>query len=104
MKPRVAVVGLLRGQQRFVDEAIGGVLDIDYVPVQSRVRTRVQRVFMMRKFVNHATQNEIDREKLEYVNGGLSDLKRALLAYGSAAASPAGAGQVKNTLPSSLSR
>lgn len=82
-KPRVAIAGLLEEQRRTVEEAFPNV-DFRWVShfagkgTMKKVAGTCTEVYLMTKFISHATQNATPREKRVMVNGGVRELTRLL--------------------------
>jgi hypothetical protein len=86
-KPRVLVVGLLNQQANDVEEALDGMMNLDFIKVEgsdpSSLEAKARKadlVILMTKFISHKHQETCKRvsEHVVYRNGGVSELKRWL--------------------------
>ncbi len=82
---RVAVVGMLGRQEKEIDQALYPNLNIRFANNGTKyglnymdLLSKVDRIFVMTKFVSHALTQNIDRSKAVYINGGFGRLKESL--------------------------
>ncbi len=81
-RPRVDVVGLLNGQADLVKKACGSSFDLRFLTADESERQQLTApvVIMLRKFVNHSTQERIRKAgaNLVYANGGPESVIKCL--------------------------
>jgi len=83
-KPRVVVVGALGEQARMLEQEFGDALDIrclDKNVTDFRLRQvaeTARKVVLWTNFVGHHHQNNIPRDKLEPVTGGMTKMREKL--------------------------
>lgn len=84
-KMRVAIVGCLGRQEKIIEEEIYDNLDIRFANRGAKygisdldILKRVDRIFVMSKFISHTLTQNLDRSKTTLIHGGFNTLKNAL--------------------------
>lgn len=84
-KMRVAIVGCLGRQEKIIEGEIYANLDIRFANRGVKygisdldILKRVDRIFVMSKFISHTLTQNLDRNKTTMIHGGFNSLKNAL--------------------------
>lgn len=84
-KLRVAIVGCLGRQEKIIEGEVYTNLDIrfanrgvKYGINDLEILKRVDRIFVMSKFISHTLTQNLDRSKTTMIHGGFNSLKNAL--------------------------
>lgn len=84
-KLRVAIVGCLGRQEKIIEGEIYANLDIRFANRGTKygisdldILKRVDRIFVMTKFISHTLTQNLDRSKTTMIHGGFNSLKNAL--------------------------
>lgn len=84
-KMRVAIVGCLGRQEKIIEEEVYANLDVRFANRGTKygisdldLLKRVDRIFVMSKFISHTLTQNLDRNKTTMIHGGFNTLKSAL--------------------------